>query len=592
MQGSGELLELKPPIPEGTCYCGEEYSRGQYGVENEKANVYLEYPHGMRQHPLYYLSCPGEVIGCRILYSGVEDGLFRYNKNTIVSLRIPYSSLDRILDGATVSATHRQQAADCQALPDPYMSLTTHCSVQYDFNEKLGLPDHGCLCPICKDSPEKIIGDATRLDMQGHHFTGTPIGKQFLSDTLLPRQHDRVQRAFIDDRLTAGERGTCRRHLNEVQSSFSTKDPGASFPLEDAEKAELEGFMDAHFLLGPFLEWLVRTGPELSKPERKSVALLLRNICSESPVISYFTLAAAAAVGPELDTPPGQRFLSMEVLRLLKEEAPQLADVIMAARAHAGDVAGAFVITPHFFGLLDHLCMKTTLCASGPAALDADPNLPLPTAVTNDFVRQGNCIWLKRVRWQARFEADAAEPDSAESDCRHGSHAYNNRTGGIFTWFCEHGVCYGVQVLKDAEGRKEPFDFLSCYFKEAPKVVVYDFACALHEYCMNRLPDFFKNTRFVVDRFHWFNHRACARSYDIRAFAALNAVNTIAAEQNNAALKRIKATVTRMKQRPFMLLVRLFMASWNAKKAAKWQGVLDSRPSHQEQRDGAAIMDE
>ena len=38
------------------------------------------------------------------------------------------------------------------------------------------------------------------------------------------------------------------------------------------------------------------------------------------------------------------------------------------------------------------------------------------------------------------------------------------------------------------------------------------------------------------------------------------------AEQNNAALKRIKASVTRMKQRSFMTLISLFMRVWNERK--------------------------
>jgi hypothetical protein len=41
----------------------------------------------------------------------------------------------------------------------------------------------------------------------------------------------------------------------------------------------------------------------------------------------------------------------------------------------------------------------------------------------------------------------------------------------------------------------------------APKIIVYDNACNLHSYCLNRDPLFFKETKFLVDRFHWKNHR-------------------------------------------------------------------------------------
>ena len=44
------------------------------------------------------------------------------------------------------------------------------------------------------------------------------------------------------------------------------------------------------------------------------------------------------------------------------------------------------------------------------------------------------------------------------------------------------------------------------HLKVAPKVVVYEFACALQDYCMSRQPAHFKDTMILVDGFHWFNH--------------------------------------------------------------------------------------
>ena len=43
-------------------------------------------------------------------------------------------------------------------------------------------------------------------------------------------------------------------------------------------------------------------------------------------------------------------------------------------------------------------------------------------------------------------------------------------------------------------------------FTLAPDLVIYDNGCNLHNYCLNREPVFFKQTWFVVDRFHWPNH--------------------------------------------------------------------------------------
>ena len=40
----------------------------------------------------------------------------------------------------------------------------------------------------------------------------------------------------------------------------------------------------------------------------------------------------------------------------------------------------------------------------------------------------------------------------------------------------------------------------------APDCIIYDNSCNLQSYCLNRDPGFFKNTMFLVDRFHWKNH--------------------------------------------------------------------------------------
>jgi hypothetical protein len=94
------------------------------------------------------------------------------------------------------------------------------------------------------------------------------------------------------------------------------------------------------------------------------------------------------------------------------------------------------------------------------------------------------------------------------------------------------------------------------------------------DYCLNRAPDFFKFTLFVVDAFHWVNHVACARSFSIKLYSEMKDIasmtqNTEACEQINAAMKRFKPVLSRMGQRPFIALLRLFLTQWNISKYHK-----------------------
>ncbi len=181
--------------------------------------------------------------------------------------------------------------------------------------------------------------------------------------------------------------------------------------------------------------------------------------------------------------------------------------------------------------------------------------------------KSGVCAVVNRVRHRPVYQLDQTNRDSS-GDCRHAfiSDA-SRRTGGIFTWFCKHGICYAFFNIHNAEGRNEAFSFWYKYSAVAPKVVVYDFACALHGYCLNRQPEHFKDTVFLVDRFHWKSHNACARSCKLAMYSQFKGLNSQVAEQCNSALTRIRRSVSQMRQNTCMTSVRLFLYVWNEAKA-------------------------
>ena len=52
------------------------------------------------------------------------------------------------------------------------------------------------------------------------------------------------------------------------------------------------------------------------------------------------------------------------------------------------------------------------------------------------------------------------------------------------------------------------------YLYTAPDVVIYDNACNLHQYMLNREPDFCRGTWLIVDRFRWGNHTGMYSIYN------------------------------------------------------------------------------
>ena len=95
-------------------------------------------------------------------------------------------------------------------------------------------------------------------------------------------------------------------------------------------------------------------------------------------------------------------------------------------------------------------------------------------------------------------------------------------TPGIFTIYCPHGVCYGFEILQECGSPRHPFQIFKTRFLKPPNVIVYDNVCTLHQYCLNREPEFFKSICFLVDRFHWEEHIGCSAGYNLDEYSGMN----------------------------------------------------------------------
>ncbi|XP_070537887.1 uncharacterized protein [Ptychodera flava] len=137
---------------------------------------------------------------------------------------------------------------------------------------------------------------------------------------------------------------------------------------------------------------------------------------------------------------------------------------------------------------------------------------------------------------------------------------------GIFTMYCKHKVCLGFQVMKHHESPALPFKIIRQRFQTAPKIIIYDNACKLHQYCLNREPDFFKHTMFLVDRLHWCNHTGCSSGYNMDTYKSnkeIMKLNSQICEQTNASISRIKAQLSYMLPDNFIFHAALFLCLAN-----------------------------
>ena len=126
---------------------------------------------------------------------------------------------------------------------------------------------------------------------------------------------------------------------------------------------------------------------------------------------------------------------------------------------------------------------------------------------------------LPKLIGTANYSADTKQPKRASDSCRKESYSHPSLCPGIFTIFCHHSVCYGFQVMDTCKSQKHPFKIFRSHFETAPSIIIYDNVCKLHQYCLNREPQFFRHTLFAVDRFHLKGHVGCSSGYCLDTFS-------------------------------------------------------------------------
>ena len=108
--------------------------------------------------------------------------------------------------------------------------------------------------------------------------------------------------------------------------------------------------------------------------------------------------------------------------------------------------------------------------------------------------------------------------------------------------------------------KNSPPDF-TC-FPQLPPVIVYDNACKLHVYCLNREPGHLQNTLFLVDHFHWRGYTGCSSGYNLDLYGEplLKTLNSQINEQANADLQKIRGQLAYMTPANFEFHLSLFIS--------------------------------
>ncbi|KAG6810513.1 hypothetical protein H0H92_011540 [Tricholoma furcatifolium] len=207
------------------------------------------------------------------------------------------------------------------------------------------------------------------------------------------------------------------------------------------------------------------------------------------------------------------------------------------------------------------------------------PTISPGSAIGDEWIKTGSYYSMPQIRHRPTYPKipddnsnDFSGKRSAHCSKYYARYSQQRMTGGIMAVWCTHSICYGFHTIPSGEGRNDVFSALITRWEQAPRIIVYDFACALGPYCLTREPEFFANTLFVVDDFHSDGH-TCGDATTLKAYCEvdlrLSRINSSAAECGNGGLARIKKSASYMTQERAIIYTKVFISIWNRLKLIK-----------------------
>jgi hypothetical protein len=103
---------------------------------------------------------------------------------------------------------------------------------------------------------------------------------------------------------------------------------------------------------------------------------------------------------------------------------------------------------------------------------------------------------------------------------------------------------------------------------------VYDYGCALGEYCLLREYEFFKETKFLVDDFHAATHTGCSSFTHTKAFRKdpkVSSLNSSRCESENKGMGSLRLTLSYMTEDMAEEVLSTYICIANRKKCLKYK---------------------
>ena len=555
------------------CPCGEEF-QPPLGFEIETGKAILYTRNGPIDCICYDVPCTSGQCRMTYLDAAQQEGIFFYSKQTCVGEEVGWDFVSKVMKSKTSftafcsEMTRIYQTNNIMA--GPFMSTPTFvawffgwlAAFKIDFRKDQ-------VDPWCKYNPKILACDGTHIGVSIKNMQlEKPVTRPDV-DTVLKPRHKRYNRVLLEDR-------DAREHLRYLTKKRLGKKIDKKKLLTQQEEGTRSNALLMHVAeighdpLTKVMEKFVQEtmDPEILHCLTRVLYMISGDSCLSSavPFPCHEMLQYCCHNIADFNTDPRLQ----QALQDMRRYNVDISNLLKLSIQHdCTDVTVPF---------LDYLVLKIQDIHS-----DNRPAVPAQPIPGTYNPRSGTAYYFtpsgERLRDMPHYNISGNskrkyydDDPQVDEPCRK---IYPEVSFGgfgyLFLWFCPiHGHCYGMHLIAGGEGRKDPFASLYKHIEKAPDHIFYDFACQLSEYCLNRDPEFFKNTRFWHDLFHSIGH-VCGINFKSGRIEGLEGINTEICEQVNAFLQCVKYTASHLSQDHFMFFLQFFLYLMNKEKTSKFK---------------------
>ena len=133
--------------------------------------------------------------------------------------------------------------------------------------------------------------------------------------------------------------------------------------------------------------------------------------------------------------------------------------------------------------------------------------------------------------------------------------------------FCSKAITHGFELMVNPESSHNIFRLLQCRNLDRDLLdgIIYDHACNLNTYIMNREPRENQYLRTFVDKYHWHNHVGCSEGFNSANYGDSECFNTQNREQIHSRIEKVASSFKQMNYSSFMNMLRVFFGITNLK---------------------------